>query len=536
MNTFKFFGCILFFCVGLFSAQEKVYFDSLWAVTSKDKAVYYRETSHEKELTRIKDFYKNGTLQMEGLASDTTPNYEVFEGKVTWYYPNGKIQMVNTYSKGMPIGEQKSYDEKGRIVSDLFYQNAEKYSGTTYIYDDCNEEDNDYSTTGNLITYYKDGNITKTINFDKDWQKGIRSETIYQENYTPKEVLYYNEKNKLIGKLNYDANSYMTTGTEVSFFYHPMRIRLISKKVKKGESTEEVSWQEFYPNGKLKIEYSKTNDKTAKTLYYNNQKKLIGELEHRITPESSYLIPYNGTEIIFFETKTDAEKIQNLNEYKNGLTASAKEFNNKEKLINYIEYDSKTGYPAKRTQYNDDGVQTAQLIYQDGNPYEGVQTEPFAEYLYKNGKLTSLKKYYEAPKTLHYEKTLLPDEKNYDIKVYEKDKSIKYQFLSPFDTHEQFTSSVKIYEKGKHKETVEFKDGVLTKGKIKLSNYYSGFDEFERQGNWLIKRTYNTKNELIKEFKEKITSEDYNPENIFYESRFYEIYDTNEYIITDATK
>jgi hypothetical protein len=131
---------------------------------------------------------------------------------------------------------------------------------------------------------------------------------------------------------------------------------------------------------------------------------------------------------------------------------------------------------------------------------------------------------------------LLPDEKNYDIKVYEKDKSIKYQFLSPFDTHEQFTSSVKIYEKGKHKETVEFKDGVLTKGKIKLSNYYSGFDEFERQGNWLIKRTYNTKNELIKEFKEKITSEDYNPENIFYESRFYEIYDTNEYIITDATK
>lgn len=297
-----------------------------------------------------------------------------------------------------------------------------------------------------------------------------------------------------------------------------------------------MSWQEFYPNGKLKIEYSKTNDKTAKTLYYNNQKKLIGELEHRITPESSYLIPYNGTEIIFFEIKADAEKIQYLNEYKNGLFASAKEFNSKEKLISSIEYDSKTGYPTKKTQYNDNGVQTAQLIYQDGNPYDGALNDSFAEYLYKEGKLISLKKYYETPKTLHYEKTLLPDEKNYDIKVYEKDKSIKYQFLSPFDTHEQFTSSVKIYEKGKHKETVEFKDGVLTKGKIKLSNYYSGFDEFERQGNWLIKRTYNTKNELIKEFKEKITSEDYNPENIFYESRFYEIYDTNEYIITDAAK
>ena len=52
------------------SAHERIYFDSSWAETTKDNAVYYRETSKEGNLTQIKDYYKNGTLQMEGLASD----------------------------------------------------------------------------------------------------------------------------------------------------------------------------------------------------------------------------------------------------------------------------------------------------------------------------------------------------------------------------------------------------------------------------------------------------------------------------------
>ncbi|QPQ50685.1 hypothetical protein H3Z85_14780 [Chryseobacterium indologenes] len=63
--------------------QEKTYFDENWEKTTQDKMEYYRESTSKGKLTLIKDFYKNGTLQMEGLASDTTPGNEVFDGKVT---------------------------------------------------------------------------------------------------------------------------------------------------------------------------------------------------------------------------------------------------------------------------------------------------------------------------------------------------------------------------------------------------------------------------------------------------------------------
>ncbi|MGL6125763.1 MAG: membrane-binding protein, partial [Chryseobacterium artocarpi] len=65
-------------------AQERTYFDENWDKTTKENMEYYRETTAKGKLTLIKDFYKNGTLQMEGLASDTTPSNEVFDGKVTW--------------------------------------------------------------------------------------------------------------------------------------------------------------------------------------------------------------------------------------------------------------------------------------------------------------------------------------------------------------------------------------------------------------------------------------------------------------------
>ena len=71
------------------SAHERIYFDSSWAETTKDNAVYYRETSKEGNLTQIKDYYKNGTLQMEGLASDCktlTKNNKASEFRCLCFY------------------------------------------------------------------------------------------------------------------------------------------------------------------------------------------------------------------------------------------------------------------------------------------------------------------------------------------------------------------------------------------------------------------------------------------------------------------
>jgi len=97
-------------------AQNRIYFDENFEVTTKAKMVYYRETSKDGNLIKIKDFYKNGKLQFEGLAHDSTPNEEIFEGEVKWYYPDGKIESIKNYYNGKEVGVQEDFDEKGRVI------------------------------------------------------------------------------------------------------------------------------------------------------------------------------------------------------------------------------------------------------------------------------------------------------------------------------------------------------------------------------------------------------------------------------------
>lgn len=120
-------------------AQERIYFDENWEATTKDHMVYYRETSKQGNLILLKDYYKNGTLQFEGLASDVTPNHEVYEGKVTWYFPDGKPEKIAEYVKGVPIGVSKMFDVHGRIVEDSIYNKEGRYDGTSYLYKNTDE-------------------------------------------------------------------------------------------------------------------------------------------------------------------------------------------------------------------------------------------------------------------------------------------------------------------------------------------------------------------------------------------------------------
>ena len=156
-------------------AQDRIYFDSAWAVTTKEKAVFYRETEQKGNLTLLKDYYKNGTLQMEGLASDTTPGEEIFDGKVTWYYPNGKVQSFTHYKNGRFVGESKGYDEDGKINTDLVYDADSDYTGKMYT--NKNDKNGVYY---NSVGDYKKSNLVKTIIYDENIN-GIRTETDYAE-------------------------------------------------------------------------------------------------------------------------------------------------------------------------------------------------------------------------------------------------------------------------------------------------------------------------------------------------------------------
>jgi antitoxin component YwqK of YwqJK toxin-antitoxin module len=173
-------------------AQQKIYFDENWEKTTQDKMEFYRETENKGKLTLIRDFYKNGTLQMEGLVSDVTPGSEIYEGKITWYNPEGKVLSTGTYSAGQQIGPAKTFDEQGRPLEDLIYNTDGTFTGKIYSYKDPGE-----LSYYNIITTYETPDSFKTIVYDEDI-KGIRYEVL-SDGKELLETKFYGEKGKYIG-------------------------------------------------------------------------------------------------------------------------------------------------------------------------------------------------------------------------------------------------------------------------------------------------------------------------------------------------
>ena len=126
-----------FYCF-LGYSQQKIYFDEEWLPTTKEKMVFYREISKEKNLFHIKDFFKSGKLQMEGYSTNDETNNEAFEGKVVWYFENGKTSKISEFKKGLPVGKEIEYDEQGRVIADLIFSEI-GFSGKKFEYKDSEE-------------------------------------------------------------------------------------------------------------------------------------------------------------------------------------------------------------------------------------------------------------------------------------------------------------------------------------------------------------------------------------------------------------
>ena len=149
-------------------AQEKIYFDENWEKTTQNKMEFSRETEPKGKLTLIRDFYKNGTPQMEGLVSDATPGSEVYEGKITWYNPDGKVMSTGTFSGGNQVGPAQSFDEQGRILEDLVYKEDGSFTGKIYTYKNPEE-----MSFYNVVTTYETPDRFRSVVYDED-RKGIR--------------------------------------------------------------------------------------------------------------------------------------------------------------------------------------------------------------------------------------------------------------------------------------------------------------------------------------------------------------------------
>ncbi|SEH45416.1 toxin-antitoxin system YwqK family antitoxin [Chryseobacterium culicis] len=463
-------------------AQEKTYFDENWEKTTQDKMEYYRETTPKGKLTLIKDFYKDGKLQMEGLASDTTPNNEVFDGKVTWYTPEGKVMSITTFSKGKQLGVSQSYDEKGRLTEDVNYKADGTFDGKAFLYKDPESE-----YFYNSITTYENSLPVKTIVYDEDI-KGIR-----YENYSTKdggtETKYYDEKGKLIGTAPSGSGETLL----VDYYPNPMRISKIEKYKSDGSVKEGVVYAK---NGKL-LQEQKNNKKDGYKTTYDESGKKIGHLVYQYDKENDAFKPMDGED---YQLNYDYTQISSIDIYKNGSIITSRYFDEAGKLSS--EKTLKDDVTQEIKYYSPDGKLKSTLTYSDDMPYNGTSYEGLTETQYKEGIVVNTKIYHEEKK-LKSEKKLNAKQTAYDATIYDIKGTVLYTYNQPLNEEEGnyfFTAQIVQYMKGKPAGKSSVKSGILQSGKIKLTTL-NGSKELERSGKWVLLKLYDTDGKLIQETK-----------------------------------
>lgn len=472
-----------FYCF-LGYSQQKIYFDEEWLPTTKEKMVFYREISKEKNLFHIKDFFKSGKLQMEGYSTNDETNNEAFEGKVVWYFENGKTSKISEFKKGLPVGKEIECDEQGRVIADLIFSEI-GFSGKKFEYKDSEESYGLY----NSIWEYEDSQVIKYIRYDNDID-GIREESYMPPNSERYEK-FYDKEGHLIGT-KYDNRNEKFSNTEVDFYYNPMKIYRIIKKDKKGYEREIKT---FYPSGALKQEESIVEKGYKKT--YDENGNTIGVLSYA---DYGYGVSWNGEDVIFddetFELKTK-------NYYKDGVQIKSEAFfpNGDKKIIFYnprkkitkTEYFDSNGSSKGIMEYNEQEQPVSGTRF---NYYDGRETK------YENGKMVYDKIMNEGGHVA-YEKTLNISQNKFYVKVFNGDGSLHFSYELPDNAKDdKFTSEVAEYKNNKPVNKIKFINGIIQNGKLTL-HYDSYTKTYERKADWIFASTYNENNTLTDTIKGK---------------------------------
>lgn len=476
--------------IGVYSfanAQQIIYFDADWEVTTKDKMEYYRESTKQGEHTFIKDYYKNGTPQMQGLASNSEVNAEVWDGEVTWYYPNGKVQTTSNYKNGTQVGVSKGFDDNGKLLEDLVYDKEGNYKGTRYVYK------GDYGTY-NSITEYEKSEPTKEIIYDDDKNK-IRYETTYTNGYESTETKYFDEKGRYLGARY--TKDYVTSGVAVDYYFEPMNVKSITKY---GKDEQVVEEKIFYKNGNLAQEKKLGKKDGSKKTYDINGIK-IAELTYILDKESDSFLANDGTDYSFFDTMDGPSTIAT---YSKGVLVSEKTFHEDTfKLASEITYNN--GENDKLTYYDHNGNLRSTLQYKEGLPYNGNIITDNTETIFSEGKVQTMKITDQDGK-IFLEKKLNSAKNIYEAKIYNMSQKMVMSYTSDADS-DLLNGVITQYENGKAVRKATIKDDYLIDGKLSLK---SDDQRVEREVSKKMQsyRVYNEKNVLVEETKKLKQEED----------------------------
>ncbi|MFW2134674.1 hypothetical protein ACK2M7_00060 [Chryseobacterium sp. TY4] len=488
------------FSISVFG-QEITYFDQDWQPTKKENMSYYREAYKQGQETLIKDFYKNGTLQMEGTAIDATPGSEVYNGKVTWYYPDGKPQSIAEFKNGDFSGISKDYDTKGRVTQDIVFSGEGKMTGKVYSY-----SDKELETEYNTVTEYKNGDVVYyRVFLSEDNPMGYES---FYKDGMESETKFYGPKAKLIGTRKMDGD-YKIKGIDVSFAYNPFRISRVDHYDKNGEIK---SYETYYVTGEKAQEYSKKN-KEASKITFNKEGKQIAKINYKTNPDLSYLMEYSGEDYTF---GYDNDAVESISVYDNFKTKSVKNFDEAGKLKDETLYDE--DMIKEVIYYNPDQSVKSKLIYVDGSPSDGEMYDNNVTSKYEKGIMVYSKATFPETGNTAYESKYDPVLKTFNTNVYDENKNLIYSYKR-FEGSYNFSGEVTQYKKGKQISKATVNEGVLVHGKLRYKDY-NGETEQEVKDKWLYTRKYTDKGLMFSESKELLKIEDdeyYQPTSYIYE-------------------
>jgi antitoxin component YwqK of YwqJK toxin-antitoxin module len=368
-------------------AQKISYFDKDWQPTTRENAVYYRPQP-EKQANGylIKDYYIAGQLQMQGLSQSDTD--DVFDGLVTWHYPNGTPSQTAIYKEGAANGDFITYDEQGKIKTKGRYSNGQPYEGSF----ETEYKDQGYTT----FTFYEDSVLQRGTLFGSAPDKSKAKMEYYFENELLSKIDYYNQDGSYIGSATaFNENNGITAGYDIRYYYRPMMLATIAQ-VKDGLYVSPR--KSFYTNGKVKmVEYFKAEGEST----YEQPKIAESYFKPDGTRIDSLVYidgsPTNGQQITFFEADkyaTDADVIASITTYADGAqTGLSQTFHPNGKLASTANYLA--GYPdGLYITYDENGKESGRVTYKDQSPWEGTLVSETYISVYKDGILLVDKELY----------------------------------------------------------------------------------------------------------------------------------------------
>lgn len=132
-------------------AQDTIYYNAYWRDTTAAQATYYRTRVKSDAGWQTTDHYMNGKTQMTGLFLDDschirqgefiwldstgkpihqctyTANKE--DGKETFFYTTGQINITGTNKNGQKDGKWTGYYINGKVSGEAEYANGKQTSG-----------------------------------------------------------------------------------------------------------------------------------------------------------------------------------------------------------------------------------------------------------------------------------------------------------------------------------------------------------------------------------------------------------------------